>query len=244
MLKYCLVLNEVTLPGPAGMWSAPLNLALELQEVLLVENISPEASVPLLEVAASLRPPASGQAWHWDQEAFSLPRGERYRLRRRIAYLAPDQVLLSRLTLGENIALGTCYQEGIPTRTVLSGHADLLEHLGLKPYLKLMPDEVEEEVGFQVLWAREMIKQPELIVAVLGEAWEPHPPAQEAVSLLKDYLARRSGAALLLGQSLHDFHPLASRLLRQEGGGLLPQPLSEHQGRPLTDFLSLVVQED
>jgi ABC-type ATPase involved in cell division len=195
-------------------------------------------------VAASLKPPEAGQVWHWDLDAFSLPREERYRLRRRIAYLVPGQVLLSRLTLGENIALGTCYQEGISTRAVLSGHADLLEHLGLKPYLPLMPDEVDEEVCFRALWARELIKQPELIVAVLGEAWEPHTPPQEGILLLKDYLARRGGAALLLGQALQDFHPLASRLLRQEAGGLLPQPLSEHQGRPLTDFLPLVIGEE
>ncbi len=244
MLKNCLVLNQVSLPEPPEMWAAPLDLVLGLQEVLLIERVSPEASAPLLEAAAAIRPPAAGQVWHWEMDAFSLPREEHYRLRRRIAYLAPGQVLLSRLTLGDNIALGACYQEGIPPRVVLSGHADLLEHLGLKPYLAAMPDEVDEEVCFRALWARELIKQPDLIVAELGAAWEPHPPAPEGILWLKDYLARRGAAALLLGQSLHDFHPLASRLLRQEEGRLHPHPLSGHQGRPLTDFLSLMLTEE
>jgi len=243
MLKHCLLLNQVTPAGPPGLWPAPLDLALELQEVVLIENIGPDESAALLEVASSLKPPVAGEIRHWGLDAFSLAREELFRLRRRIAYLAPDQVLLSRLTLGENIALGTCYHFGTSSGAVLSCHAALLEQLGLMPYLPLLPQEVDEDVQLLALWARELIKQPELIVAVLGEAWEPLETPSQGVSYLQDYLVRRGGAALILGQSLEDFYHLASRLLRWETGRLIPQPLSEHQGRPLTDFLPLVVQE-
>ncbi len=244
MLRHCLVFNQVVLAGPPGVWPAPLDLSLELQEVLLVDRIGADASIPLLEAAAALKNPVAGQVLHWGLDAASLAREERYRLRRRIAYLTPAQVLLSRLNLGENIALGISFQEGASTRSVLASHAGLLERLALQPFLSFLPHEVEEEVYVRALWAREFIKQPDLIVAVLGEAWEPYDPPEQGLLFLKDYLTDRQGAALLLGQSLDRFHPLASRLLRWDAGRLLPQPLSEHRGRPLTDFLPLLPQED
>ena len=206
------------------------------------------ASAPTPAPRSWKRPPPSntpvaGQILHWGLDAASLAREERYRLRRRIAYLTPEQVLLSRLNLGENIALGTSFQAGTSTRSVLARHADLLERLALQPFLPFLPHEVEAEVYIRALWAREFIKQPDLIVAVLGEAWEPHDPPEQGILFLKDYLTDRRGAALLLGQSLDRFHPLASRLLRWDAGRLLSQPLSEHRGRPLTDFLPLLPRE-
>ena len=244
MLRNCLVFNQAVLSGPPGIWPAPLDLSLELQEVLLVDRVGAEASTPILEAASALKHPVAGQILHWGLDTATLAREERYRLRRRIAYLTPEQVLLSRLNLGENIALGTSFQAGTSTRSVLAFHADMLERLDLQPFLPFLPHEVEAEIYLRALWAREFIKQPDLIVAVLGEAWEPHDPPEQGILLLQDYLTGRQGAALLLGQSLERFHPLASRLLRWDAGRLLPQPLSEHQGRPLTDFLPLLPPED
>jgi ABC-type ATPase involved in cell division len=243
MLKHCLVFNQAVLPGPPGMWPLPLDLILNLQEVLLIENIGPDESEPLAKVAAALKPLVAGQVWHWDQEAYSLPRSDLFNLRRRIAYLVPGMVLLSRLTLGENIAVGISFHEGTSSRSVLSCYADVLERLGLQPFLSLMPHQVEIKVYIKAIWARELIKQPELIVAVRDEAWEPFSAPNEGILFLQDYLANRRSAALLLGRSLENFHFLASRLLRWEAGRLFPQPLSGRQGRPLTDFLPLVPKE-
>jgi predicted ABC-type transport system involved in lysophospholipase L1 biosynthesis ATPase subunit len=241
MLSHCLEFKQVQLPGPPETWPRPLDLSLGLQEVLLIEKMGPEESAQLLEVAGSLRPPVAGEVRHWGRDAFNLPRVERYRLRRRIACLGPRMALLSRLTLGENIALGSCYQQGLATRTVLAGHGDLLGRLALHPYLSLRPHEVEIRVYIRALWARELIKQPELIIAVRDETWEPFSAPAHGILFLQDYLAKGGGAALILGQTLEDFHPLANRLLRRENGEFVSHPLSEHQGRPLTDFLPLLM---
>jgi ABC-type ATPase involved in cell division len=243
MLKHCLVFNQAVLPGPPGMWPLPVDLILNMQEVLVIENLGSEESPPLAKVAAALRPPVAGLAWHWDEDAFNLARADLYLLRRRIAYLVPGMVLLSRLTLGENIALSITFYEGTSTRSVLSGYSDVLERLGLTPYLSRMPHEVEIKVYIKAIWARELIKQPELVVAVRDEAWEPFSVPNEGILVLQEYLASRQGAALLMGRSMENFHPLASRLLRWEAGRLSPQPLPGRQGRPLTDFLPLIPQE-
>jgi ABC-type ATPase involved in cell division len=240
MIKHCLVLNRVTLPGPPDAWAAPVDLTVGLQEVVLIENIGPDEGQALGEVASTLRRPVAGEVRYWDQDPYSLPREDFYHLRRRIAYLAPEMKLLSRLTLGENIALSPSYYHGTSTRSVLECHAYLLERLALQPFLSLMPQEVEIEVYIRALWARELIKMPELIVAVRDEAWEPFSLPSEGILVLQDYLAHRGGAALLLGRSHEHFHHLAGRLLRYESGCLIPQPLKEPQGRPLTDYLPLV----
>jgi ABC-type ATPase involved in cell division len=244
MIKNCLVLNGVTLPGPPELWSAPLDLTVGLQEVVLIDNIGPDESEPLGEVASTLSQPLAGEVHHWGQDAFSLPREDLYLLRRRIAYLAPHMKLLSRLTLGENIALGPSYYHGTSIRSVLECHAYLLERLTLQPFLALLPQDVDIKVYIKALWARELIKLPELIVAVRHETWEPFSVPNEGILVLQDYLAHRGGAALLLGRSHEQFHHLASRLLRFDSGRLIPQPLEEHQGRPLTDYLPLVMGEE
>jgi ABC-type ATPase involved in cell division len=240
MIKNCLRLNQVTLPGPQDLWAAPLDLTVGLQEIVLIENISTDESEPLAAVASTLRRPVAGEARHWDQDAFSLPREDLYLLRRRIAYLAPGMKLLSRLTLGENIALGPSYHHGTSSQSVLECHAYLLERLALQPFLSFLPQDVEIQVYIRALWARELIKMPELIVAVRNDAWEPFSAPSEGILVLQDYLAHLGGAALLLGRSHESFHHLASRLLRFESGRLIPHPLEEHQGRPLTDYLPLV----
>jgi ABC-type ATPase involved in cell division len=243
MLKHCLTMNQVMLPGPSGMWPAPLHLTLELQEVLLIEQVSPEESRPFLDVAATLRPPLAGQVRHWGKDTFRLPREERYHLRRRIACIAPGQVLLSRLTLGENIALGPCYYEGVTSRSVLLKHAGLLEQLALPPHLHRLPHQVEKEVYLRALWARELVKQPQIILAAVDPTLRLLSGPSQGTAFLQDYLAGRGAATLLLGQSLQPFHSLANRLLRREAGQLTGYALLEHPGRPLTDFLSLVVEE-
>jgi ABC-type ATPase involved in cell division len=244
MLKYCLMLNQVILPDPLGLWPAPLELNLELKEILLIEQVGADESAPLLEVAASLRPPVAGQVWHWGTDAFGLAREERYYLSRRIAYIAPGQVLLSRLTLGENIALSPRYYKGLSFRAVLAEHADLLEHLALQPYLTLLPQQVDKDVYLRALWARELIRQPDLILVALDKSWETLLAPSQAILFLQDYLAAQGSPALLTGQSLQNFYPLASRLLRLESGRLIAHPLAEHQGRPLTDFLPLGLGEE
>uniref|UniRef100_A0A7C3V6P1 ABC transporter domain-containing protein n=1 Tax=Desulfobacca acetoxidans TaxID=60893 RepID=A0A7C3V6P1_9BACT len=236
-------LEQVLLPGASGPWPAPLDLALELQEVLLIEGPDPEESRPLMAVAASLRAPAAGRVWHWGLEAFKLAREERCLLRRRIAYIAPGQVLIRRLTLAKNIALGPCYYEGISTQEVLAAHAGLLEQLNLQPFLDLLPDEVEAGIYKRALWARELIKEPALILAAMGAWEEPLREAGAGSLVLQEYLASRGGAALLLGRSLEAFYPLASRVLRLQPGRLTSKPLPAHPGRPLTDFLPLVPEQ-
>jgi predicted ABC-type transport system involved in lysophospholipase L1 biosynthesis ATPase subunit len=239
MLQYALNLDMVTLPlGTA--WPAPLSLAVAFNEVVLIEGASPAVSLPLLEVAATLASPASGQVRHWGRDAARRRREKLYRLRRRIAYISSRQVLLHLITLDENIALGPCYYQGCSEAEALASHADLLELLGLNTHLTQYPPQVSTSIYARAVWARELIKGAELILAVIEGDLATTAGAAMLAHVLRDYLARHGAAALLLGESLEAFYPLGHRLFRLEAGQLRKQTILEHRARPLTAYLPLI----
>jgi ABC-type methionine transport system ATPase subunit len=237
MLHYALNLELVTLPEAAAAWPTPISLAVALNEVLLIEGANPPSAEPLLDVAAALQSPVGGQVRHWGTNAETLPRAELYHLRSRIAYISPRQVLLHRLSLGANIALAPCYHQGYSESEALGPHADLLELLKLQAHLDRFPGQVSAAVYARAVWARELLKGPELILVALSA---DSVAAAMLVAVLRDYLASNGIAAIVLGESLESFYPLGHRLLRLESGQLLKMPLLEHRARPLTAYLPLV----
>jgi ABC-type ATPase involved in cell division len=239
MLHYALNLDLVTLPGD-NAWPAPLSLAVAFNEVVLIEGAGPAVSAPLLEVAATLASPLAGNVRHWGRDAATGRREKLYRLRRRIAYVSPQQVLLHLLTLAENIALGPCYCHGCSEAEALALHADLLEQLELKAHLTRYPPQVSNATYDRAVWARELVKGPELILAVISGDLAATAGAASLANVLREYLARYGAAALLLGESLEAFYPLGHRLFWLESGQLRQQTTMEHQARPLTSYLPLI----
>jgi ABC-type lipoprotein export system ATPase subunit len=239
MLHYALNLELVTLPEVPA-WPVPLSVAVALNEVVLIEGADPAMAEPLLEVAATLRPPVTGQVWHWGLDAGTLPREDLYQLRSRIAYISPRQVLLQRLSLGENLALVPCYHLGCSDSEGLAPHADMLEHLKLQAHLDQFPAQVSPATYTRAVWARELLKQPELILAVISGVLATAAGAQVLLTVLQDYLARYAAAAVLLGESLEPYYPLGHRLLRLESGQLLAMPSLAQRTRSLAAYLPLV----
>jgi len=238
MLHHALDLEAITLPA-APAWPAPLSLAVALDEVVLIEGVEPVLAEPLLEVAAALKSPVTGQVRHWGLDAETLPREDLYRLRSRMAYISPRQVLLSHLSLGENIALVPCYRQGCSEAEALAPHVGLLEHLKLQAHLDQLPAQVSAGIYSRAVWARELLKEPELILAVLT-GFQAAAGAPMLVAVLEEYLPRYVAAAVLLGESLEPYYPLGQRLLTLKERQLLKKPLADHRARPLTDHLPLV----
>jgi ABC-type lipoprotein export system ATPase subunit len=239
MLHHALNLDMVTLPGDAA-WPLPLSLAVGFNEVVLIEGVSPSVSLPLLEVAATLQAPVAGNVRHWGRDAALGRREKLYRLRRRIAYISPRQVLLHLITLGENIALGPCYYLACSETEALAPHADMLELLELPTHLKQYPPQVSAAIYDRTVWARELVKGAELILAVIEGDLATTTGSAMLAAVLREYLSRYGAAALLLGESLEAFYPLGHRLFLLESGQLRNRAILEHRARPLTTYLPLV----
>ena len=239
MLHHALNLDMVTLPGDTA-WPAPLSLAVAFNEVVLIEGAGPAVSLPLLEVAATLLSPAAGNVRHWGRDAALRRREKLYRLRRRIAYISPWQVLLHLITLGENIALGPCYYQGCSEGEALAPHAELLGQLELQAHLTQYPPQVSPGTYARAVWARELVKEPELILAVISGDLATTAGAAMLANVLQEYRVRYGTATLLLGESLEAFYPLGHQLFILESGRLRKQATLEHRARPLSAYLPLV----
>jgi ABC-type ATPase involved in cell division len=239
MLHHALNLDLVALPGTSA-WPAPLSLEVAFNEVVLIEGAGPAVSQPLLEVAATLLSPVAGHVRHWGRDAALRRRDQLYRLRRRIAYISPWQVLLHLITLRENIALGPCYYQGCREGEALAPFAELLEQLELQGHLTQYPPQVTPATYARAVWARELVKEPELILAVISGDLADTAGATMLANVLRHYRVRYGTAALLLGESLEAFYPLGHRLFMLESGQLRKQATLEHRARPLTASLPLV----
>jgi ABC-type ATPase involved in cell division len=240
MLRYSLVIDQVSHPGLPFEWPAPLDLKLGLNEVLLLEGIEWEEGLAFWQLAATLEVPQDGEVLLWGQNWFHLPRTELFRLRKQIAYIAPGQVLLQHLNLRENIALPLCYYQDVTVSQALKGHRELLDQLGLRLFLHRMPAQLSPDVYWRGLWARELLKGPELILACLdGPGWtrENQVILQE---VLEAYIARNQSAVLLGGQNLASFYPVAHRLLRPADGSFSETPLLQRRDQSPVTFFPLI----
>lgn len=240
MWRYSLILEHITLPPPFGSWPESFELRLGLTEVLLIEGAGAEDAQTLLDVAATLSEPAQGRVHLWGKEISTLTRQELYNLRRQIAYVHPKQALLHYLTLGENIGLGPAYHLGMTLSETLREHAPLIEHLGLEPFLSRHPSEISQAIYTRALWARELVKLPELLLAIVEESPGTADTQRMILTLLEDYLDKQGVSVILAGHSLTAFHHLAHRILKLEVGRIRERQLLERGGRPLIAYLPLV----
>lgn len=240
MLRYSLEMERVRLSEPPPEWPLSLTLKLGLDEVLLMEGASWEGPGDFWPVAATLTYPLDGKVLHWGKNRADLPRPELFRLRRQIAYLAPGQVLLQHLTLGANIALAVTYYRDLTPSQALAELDAFLGSLEVGPYLNRLPGQLPPEVYWRGLWARELAKGPELVLACLdGPGWtaKNRPILQEA---LKSFIAKNEGAVLLGGPDLTPFYHLAHRLLRPAAGVFSEKLLRQSWDTSPVSFFPLV----
>ena len=218
MLRHSLIMHQVSLPNLHPDWPVPLDLELGLNEVLLLEGVGWNEARAFWQVAATLDVPAQGEVLYWGKSRDQLPRTELSQVRKQIAYIAPGQVLLQHRNLGENIALAKCYHQELPVAQVLEDQEAFLDRLGLQPFLNWMPAHLPLHIYWRGIWARELVKDPELVLACLeGPGWMKR--NQEVLrEALEASMAENQGAFLLAGRDLSSFYPLAHRVLRPAGG--------------------------
>jgi ABC-type lipoprotein export system ATPase subunit len=239
MLHYSLNLKSLVLDEHPAGWPLPFHLDLGLSECLVMEGIGSKEAERLAQAAATLAPLAAGELTLWGRDVKDATRADLFDLRRRIALITPQHMLLHRLTLAENLTLGPAFHQGSSEASILEQNAPLLERLELRNHLESFPPQLPDYLVHRALWARELIKEPDLILAVIGDPLSPADQQRLMAPLLKDLVSLQKTAILLMGRSLRAFHPLAHRLLRFKDGRFLEHRFLEHESRPLVGFLSL-----
>ncbi|MEJ2092850.1 MAG: hypothetical protein P8X65_11725 [Syntrophobacterales bacterium] len=240
MLRYSLIMRQVALPGLPPDWPIPLDLQLGLNEVLLLEGVGWNDARSFWQVAATLAAPLGGEVLYWGQTRDNLTRPGLFHLRKQIAFISAGQVLLQHLNLGENITLSLCYHRDLTISQALEEHGELLDKFELRPFLKWLPAQLPPYIYWRSIWARELIKEPELVLACLeGPGWMRR--NQEILhEVLAACLASSRAAFLLAGQDLSSFYPGAHRLLRPVAGSFLETQLLQNREKSPVMFFPLV----
>ncbi|AEB09396.1 hypothetical protein Desac_1541 [Desulfobacca acetoxidans DSM 11109] len=243
LLHTSLVLSEVVAPELKVSRHGPVSLTVGLQEFVLLAGLTAREADYLLRLAATLRPPSGGRIFHWGQDLFSLPRNALYLWRARLAFVSPFQSLLPRLTVLENITLSQTLLTGRSPDEVASQHQVLLNRLDLMPFLADHPRTLPVRAYHLALWARELLKQPELILGLLPSSEDLYggpPLTLYLLPLLQEFHARRRGAILLAGPDLASFYHAADRLVRCREDVWQGEPLPGRANQPLIDYLNLL----
>lgn len=242
LLQTSLLMEAVTAPELAESCPGPVSLAVGMREFVILEGLTTREADSLLRLAATLRRPAGGRIFHWGKDLFSLAREDLYPWRRRLALVSPFQSLLPRLTVLENITLSQTLNRPKAAAEVAREQQFLLKQLTLWDYLPRYPGELPLRQYHLALWARELIKEPLLILGVMpGQAEECDAPTLTEYLLpwLEDYHNHRRGAVLLAGPQLDFTHHVADRLLNCRGGGWQEQSLPGRRDEPLLSYLDL-----
>jgi ABC-type ATPase involved in cell division len=237
------VLEAVEAPELAEVCQCPVSLTVGLQEFVVVEGLATREADLLLRLAATLRRPARGRIRHWGQDLFALPRQALYPWRRRLAFVSPFQALLPRLTVLENVTLSQTLTTALTAADVAHRQENLLKQLALTDYLPRYPQDLHAREYHLALWARELIKEPLLILGVMaGVAEKGVAPdlARYLMPWLEDYHRNRRGAILLAGPVLDFAYRAADLRVECQGTFLRERPLPGRGQRPLIDYLDLM----
>jgi ABC-type ATPase involved in cell division len=241
-LTTSLLLAAVTAPELVNFFPDPVSLAVGLREFVLLEGLGTREADLLLRLAATLRRPASGRMLHWGQDLFALSRQALYPWRRRLAFVSPFQSLLPRLTVLENVTLSRTLISPQTPREVARQQQDLLNQFALTEYLPRYPGELPARQYHLALWARELIKEPLLILGVMAGRDEKGDTPDLALDLLpwlENYHTERRGAILLAGPVLDFTYHVADRRLDCRGDDWQEQPLPGRDNHPLISYLNL-----
>jgi ABC-type methionine transport system ATPase subunit len=242
ILQTSLLLEGVTAPELTEFFPAPVSLAVGLREFVLLEGLGVRPADLLLRLAATLRRPAGGRIFHWGRDLLALSRRDLYPWRRRLALVTPLQALLPRLTVLENVSLSQTLTSTQTARTVADRHRELLSWFGLREYLGHYPGDLPARQYHLALWARELIKEPALILGVQASRAEPSDVPDLSPWLLpwlENYHANRQGAVVLAGPVLEVAYALADRVLDCRGEVWQERPLPGRDHHPLSNYLDL-----
>lgn len=243
ILQASLILAEVAAPELSELGPREISLTVGLEEFVLLEGLSTREADLLLRLAATLRRPAAGRIFHWGRDLFALSRRALYPWRGRLAFVSPFQSLLPRLTVLENVTLSQTLTTPQSAMSVGQQHQELFQQLDLKDYLSHYPRELPLRQYHLALWARELIKNPQLILGVVAGQEEPFGAPtllQHLLPLFVDYRAQRRGAIVLAGPFLEPAHPAADRALSCQGKFWREKLLPGRRQQPLWDYLNLL----
>lgn len=177
-----------------------INLAVPGGEGAALLDPTGLSSADLLQICATLLQPTQGEI-HLEGKPILFDREiDLLAMRRKIAYFSWATALISNLTLLQNISLGWAYHHNRSMHDTWEEGEKFLNYFRIHDYRNMRPTEVSAEVSRRTMCARELSKNPVLIL-VDSVIESLSPEGQNLfISRVEKYM-RETGSSLLLASS-------------------------------------------
>lgn len=207
---------------PRGEIKALDNVSLEVEqrEFLVIRGPSGSGKSTLLLTVAGMITPTSGRVILYGYDLYSLPPGERARLRaEKVGFVFQMFHLLPYLTVMENVFLPTATGVSRGTREEA---LEILERLGLKEHIHRRPFELSVGEMQRVAIARALVNKPSIILADEPTGNLDDEASEEVLRSLAEF--REEGRTILLVTHEEGVERYATRILRMRKGKLEEAP--------------------
>ena len=195
-----------------------IDLTIYPGEIILLEGPSGSGKTTLLTIISGLRSCQSGSLKVLDFQLLGSSRQQMIALRREIGYIFQSHNLIRSLTVLQNV------QMALETRHLSANRRDaeavnILETVGLKPWINSYPDDLSGGQKQRVAIARALVRRPKIVLADEPTASLDSKSGRQVVTLIQQ-LAREQNCTILMVTHDNRVLDIADRIIHMEDGRL------------------------
>ena len=195
-----------------------IDLTIYPVEIILLEGPSGSGKTTLLTIISGLRSCQSGSLKVLDFQLLGSSRQQMIALRREIGYIFQSHNLIKSLTVLQNV------QMALETRHLSANRREaeavnILETVGLKPWINSYPDDLSGGQKQRVAIARALVRRPKIVLADEPTASLDSKSGRQVVTLIQQ-LAREQNCTILMVTHDNRVLDIADRIIHMEDGRL------------------------
>ena len=195
-----------------------IDLTIYPGEIILLEGPSGSGKTTLLTIISGLRSCQSGSLKVLDFQLLGSSRQQMIALRREIGYIFQSHNLIRSLTVLQNV------QMALETRHLSANRREaeavnILETVGLKPWINSYPDDLSGGQKQRVAIARALVRRPKIVLADEPTASLDSKSGRQVVTLIQQ-LAREQNCTILMVTHDNRVLDIADRIIHMEDGRL------------------------
>lgn len=187
-------------------------------EIILLEGPSGSGKTTLLTIISGLRSCQSGSLKVLDFQLLGSSRQQMIALRREIGYIFQSHNLIRSLTVLQNVQMALETRHLSANRRAAEA-VNILETVGLKPWINSFPDDLSGGQKQRVAIARALVRRPKIVLADEPTASLDSKSGRQVVTLIQQ-LAREQNCTILMVTHDNRVLDIADRIIHMEDGRL------------------------
>ena len=234
MLSFCNVTKDFRLDQETTITAVhDVSLKIEQGELVIIIGRSGTGKTTLLNLAAGLVTPTSGQVLIDNRDLRAMTDRQLSSLRsQKIGFIFQFPSLLPSLSVKDNVTLPAIFTDGNESKGANERAANLLDTLGLAGKMDVYPRQLSAGEQKRVVIARSLINQPQLILADEPTSDLDSRTEREVMDILRDINSK--GVTFLIVTHSLELVPFATRAFEMENGNLNEITTAQSDGKRST----------